>query len=416
MRVLVIGQGGREHAMVRALHFSPSVTEVHVVPGSDGMTEAVRHNVNTSDNAAMLELCKKFSFDLVVVGPEQPLVEGMTDFLRQAGFLVFGPSQKAAQLEGSKIFNKEFLKSGNIPTAPYHIVSTVAETLSAAASYQPPFVLKADGLAAGKGVYICQSLKELEQAAHEIFVQKVLGNAGSRAVLEKFTKGFELSYFILTNGADYVSLPLAQDHKKIGEGETGPNTGGMGTVAPIPLQSVDHQQILQRVVEPTVAHLKKEGLFYRGVLFIGLMMTADGPSVLEFNVRFGDPEAQVLFPLLDGDWGQALKTIAQGDIPTLRWKNIYASCIVLAAENYPGTPVKGTVIEGNLQAQTSSSYLLHAGALKTPQGWVVNGGRVINAVGIGSTLREAIKKGYEISEAVQWKGRQMRGDIGKKYL
>lgn len=416
MRVLVIGQGGREHAMVRALHFSPSVTEVHAAPGSDGMHEAVRHQIDISDQPGVLALCKRFSFDLVVVGPEQPLVEGLTNFLRDAGFHVFGPGQAAAQLEGSKIFTKEFLASGKIPTAPYHVVTTVPETLAAAASYSPPYVLKADGLAAGKGVYICHTLSELEAAAKEIFVQKILGEAGSRAVLEKFTKGFELSYFILTNGDKYVSMPLAQDHKKIGDGDTGPNTGGMGTVAPIPLQPVDHAQIIERVVEPTVAHLKREGLFYRGVLFIGLMMTAEGPSVLEFNVRFGDPEAQVLFPLLDGDWGQALKSIAQGDIPQLYWKNIYAACVVLAAEGYPQTVVKGTVIEGDVNAQTSSSYLLHAGTLKTQKGWTVNGGRVMNAVGIGSTIREAIKKSYEISDSVQWTGRQNRGDIGKKYL
>jgi phosphoribosylamine--glycine ligase len=416
MRVLVIGQGGREHAMVRALHFSPSVTEVHVAPGSDGMTEAVKHNIDVANKAAVLDLCKRFSFDLIVIGPEQPLVDGLADFLHDAGLTVFGAGKAAAQLEGSKIFTKEFLASGHIPTAPYHVVSTVKDTMAAAASYQPPYVLKADGLAAGKGVYICHSLDELEKAATDIFVNKVLGEAGTRAVLEKFTKGFELSYFILTNGSKYVSLPLAQDHKKIGEGETGPNTGGMGTVAPIPLQPADHEAIIKKVDEPTFEYLQKKGFLYRGVLFIGLMMTADGPSVLEFNVRFGDPEAQVLFPLLDGDWGQALKTIAKGDVPVLKWKNIYASCIVLAAENYPDTPVKGTVIEGDVAAQTSSSYILHAGTKKTPQGWVVNGGRVINAVGIGSTLREAIKKGYEIADTIQWKGRQMRGDIGKKYL
>jgi len=416
MRVLVIGQGGREHAMVRALHFSPTVTEVHIAPGSDGITEAVKHDVDVTDKPAVLDLCKRFGFDLIVIGPEQPLVDGLSDFLRDAGLTVFGPSQAAAQLEGSKIFTKEFLVDGHVPTAPYQVVTNVKETLAAAQSYHPPYVLKADGLAAGKGVYICSSLEDLEKAAKEMFELKVLGAAGSRAVLEKFTKGFELSYFILTNGSKYVSLPLAQDHKKIGDGDTGPNTGGMGTVAPIPLQPADHEAIIKKVVEPTVAQLQKKGLVYRGVLFIGLMMTADGPSVIEFNVRFGDPEAQVLFPLLEGDWGQALKAIAKGEIPQLKWKNIYASCIVLAAENYPGTPVKGTVIEGDLQAQTSSSYLLHAGTKKTPQGWTVNGGRVVNAVGIGSTLREAIKKGYEIADTVQWKGRQLRGDIGKKYL
>lgn len=416
MRVLVIGQGGREHAMVRALHFSPSVTEVHIAPGSDGITEAIRHVIDVADKNRVLELCKKFSFDCVVIGPEQPLVDGLADFLREQGIAVFGPGRNAAQLEGSKIFTKEFLTSGNIPTAPYFVVTTVDETLKAAAAFTAPYVLKADGLAAGKGVYICQTLADLEEAAKELFVDKLLGAAGTRAVLEKFNKGFELSYFILTNGEQFVSLPLAQDHKKIGDGETGPNTGGMGTVAPIPIQASDQELILKRIIEPTVAHLKEKGLFFRGVLFVGLMMTADGPSVLEFNVRFGDPEAQVLFPLLDGDWGQVLLKIAKGEVPQLHWKNLYAACVVLAAGGYPQTVVKGVEIQGDLQAQTSSSYILHAGTKKEGPRWVVNGGRVLGVVGLGSSLREAIKKSYELADTIQWNGRQMRGDIGKKYL
>lgn len=416
MRVLVIGQGAREHALIRALHFSPSVTEIHVAPGSEGMTEAVRHEMNTSDIPATLELCRKFAFDLIVIGPETPLVEGLSDALREAGHTVFGPSREAANLEGSKIYCKEFLVKGQIPTAPFHIVNSVASTLAAAKSYQPPFVLKADGLAAGKGVYICNTLEELEDAAKDMFERKILGEAGSRALLEKFNKGFELSYFILTNGREYRALPLAQDHKKIFEGETGPNTGGMGTIAPIPINATDHEAILKKVVEPTVEHLRKTGLEYRGVLFIGLMMTSDGPSVLEFNTRFGDPEAQVLLPLLDGDWGKVFHSVAKGQMTELKWKNIYAACVVLAAEGYPQNAVKGTVISGDLAGQTSSSYVLHAGTKKNGSQWTVNGGRVLSVVGIGSTLREAIKKSYELAETIDWPGKQMRGDIGKKYL
>jgi phosphoribosylamine---glycine ligase len=416
MRVLVIGQGGREHALVRALYFSSSVTEVHAAPGSEGMSEAICHKIDVQNSSAVLELCQKFQFDLIVIGPEQCLVDGLSDFLRAAGFPVFAPSQEAAQLEGSKIFNKQFLIDGNIPTAPSQIVQTVDETIKAAQSYSAPYVLKADGLAAGKGVYICRTLDELKDAATELFEKKVLGKAGERALLEKFQKGFELSYFILTNGESYVALPLAQDHKKIGDGETGPNTGGMGTVAPIPILPEEQQMILQRVVEPTVRHLKETKMIYRGVLFIGLMMTPEGPSVLEFNVRFGDPETQVLMPLLDGDWGQVFLTVAKGQIPQVKWKNIYAACVVMAAEGYPQTVVKGTPIRGDLQAQTSSSYFLHAGTQKKDGQWVVNGGRVLNAVGLGSSHREAIKKSYELTEQAQWSGMQLRRDIGKKYL
>ncbi len=416
MRVLVIGQGGREHAMVRALYFSPTVIEVHAAPGSAGMTEAICHNINVSQSSDVVALCKKFQFDLVVIGPEQALMDGLSDTLRANGFLVFGPSREAAQLEGSKIFNKEFLIEGNIPTAPAVVVDSVAGTLKAAEGFTAPYVLKADGLAGGKGVYICSTLQDLKQAAEDLFDKKVLGAAGEKALLEKFQKGFELSYFILTNGEDYCSLPLAQDHKKIGDGETGPNTGGMGTIAPIPIHEEEHQLILKRVIEPTVKHLRAQKMDYKGVLFIGLMMTADGPSVLEYNVRFGDPETQVLLPLLDGDWGQVFLAIAKGEIPQLKWKTLSAACVVLAAEGYPQTVVKGSPIQGDLQAQTSSSYLLHAGtALKDGQ-WVVNGGRVLNSIGLGASHREAIKKSYELAERVQWQGMQMRGDIGKKYL
>jgi phosphoribosylamine---glycine ligase len=416
MRVLVIGQGGREHALVRALYFSPSVTEVHAAPGSEGMSEAICHPVDLKNSTHVLNLCRKFQFDLIVIGPEQCLVDGMADALRAEGLAVFGPNQQAAQLEGSKIFNKKFLVEGKIPTAPAQVVQTVEETLRAAESYSAPYVLKADGLAAGKGVYICNTLDELKLAASELFEKKVLGVAGEKALLEKFQKGFELSYFILTNGEEYVSLPLAQDHKKIGEGETGPNTGGMGTVAPIPIHASEHDEIIKKVVEPTVLQLKKSKMLYRGVLFIGLMMTPEGPSVLEFNVRFGDPETQVLLPLLDGDWGQVFLSVARGDVPRLSWKNLYAACVVLAAEGYPQTVVKGTAISGDLLAQTSSSYFLHAGTLKKDDRWVVNGGRVLNSVGLGSSPREAIKKSYEQAEQVGWQGLQMRRDIGKKYL
>lgn len=416
MRVLVLGQGGREHALIRALYLSPSVTEVHVAPGSDGMTETIRHNINIEDKNQVLELCKKFSFDLVVIGPELPLVQGVSDALRQAKIPVFGPSSQAAQLEGSKVFNKEFLVSAKVPTAEYALVTTVAETLEAAKAFPPPYVLKADGLAAGKGVYICATLEDLETAATDIFVKKVLGKAGEKALLEKFTKGYELSFFILTNGEHYSVLPLAQDHKKIFEGETGPNTGGMGAVAPIPIDQEDYKNIIKRVVEPTVAHFKKIDLDYKGILFIGIMMTANGPSVLEFNVRFGDPEAQVILPLLDGDWGQVFLKIANGQIPAMKWRSLYAACVVMAAEGYPATVVKGTEIQGDLMAQTSSSYILHAGTKKENGIWTVNGGRVLGVVGLGSSLKEAVKKSYDLAETISWKGSQMRRDIGKRFL
>lgn len=416
MRVLVIGQGGREHAMVKALYFSPSVTEVHIAPGGDGISDAICHAIEPHQQEEILSICHRFGFDLIVIGPEVPLVEGLSDKLVQAGFKVFGPCAEAAKLEGSKIFSKEFMAHAQIPTAQYCVVSSVSDVEKACSDFTLPYVLKADGLASGKGVFICHSKEELLSAAKDIFNKKTLGTAGSKALLEQFHKGYELSFFILTNGKSYVALPLAQDHKKIGEGETGLNTGGMGTVAPITISDVDYQQIVSRVVEPTVKGLQDRKLSYRGVVFIGLMMTESGPMALEYNVRFGDPEAQVLLPLLDGDWGQVLLKVAHGEIPKLSWKSIYAACVVLAAEGYPHAVVKDTVIEGDVFAQTTSSYLLHAGTRKVDQQWKVNGGRVLNCIGIGSTLKEAVKKAYEISESAVWKGRQLRSDIGKKFL
>lgn len=416
MRVLVIGQGGREHALVKALYFSPSVTEVHIAPGSDGITEAISHAVDPSQQEEILSMCRRFQFDLIVIGPETPLVQGLSDKLVAAGFKVFGPSREAANLEGSKIYSKEFMVQAGIPTAKHVVVSSVSDVEKAHTQFTMPYVFKADGLAGGKGVFICHSKEELIEAARDVFEKKTLGAAGSKALLEQFHKGYELSFFILTNGSSYVALPLAQDHKKIGEGETGPNTGGMGTVAPIKISDSDYQQIVSKVVEPTVKGLRDKNLFYRGVVFIGLMMTENGPSTLEYNTRFGDPEAQVLLPLLDGDWGKVLLQVASGEIPQLAWKSIYSACIVLAAEGYPNSVIKGSPIEGDVLAQTTSSYLLHAGTKKENGKWVVNGGRVMNSVGIGSSLKEAVKKAYEMSENVTWKGRQMRSDIGKKFL
>ena len=353
---------------------------------------------------------------MVVIGPEDPLAEGLSDVLREAGVTVFGPDKKAAQLEASKIVAKQFMEKYNIPTASFAKVSSVAEVESVLADFTAPYVLKADGLAAGKGVFICQTREELIDKAQFLFEQKGLGEAGQQAILEQHQTGYELSYFILTNGSQYVSLPLAQDHKKLSSGDKGPNTGGMGTVAPMSLSMVDQQRITAEVLEPTVAGFGKEGFLYRGVVFIGLMMTDKGPQVLEYNIRFGDPETQVLLPLLDGDWGEVLMTIAKGEIPLVTWKKMSTSCVVLAAENYPGTPVKDVVIEGDAQFESEDSYFLHAGSEKKGNQWVTAGGRVLNAIGLGETHEEAVGKSYELIEKVRWPGMQYRDDIGHQVL
>lgn len=418
MKGLVIGQGGREHALVRALKRSPSISEVHALPGSDGIAQDAQcHAIDWRDFDAVAKVVEREAIDFVVVGPENPLVEGLTDFLRSRDIAVFGPGREAARLEGSKIFCKEFLLEAGIPTARSFVVSRVDETLAAAKNFAPPYVLKADGLAAGKGVFICKTLGELEAAAHSIFVERSLGAAGERALLEEFQPGYEISYLVLTNGESFEPLPLAQDHKRLSDGDEGPNTGGMGVVAPVAIDAKLRERIDREVIGPTIAHIKKRGFFYRGVLFVGLMITERGPSVLEFNTRFGDPETQAILPLLDGDWGRVLRDLSNGKLSSLRWTPLYSCCVVMAAAGYPDAPVKGSAIEGLNQTDDESSYFLHAGTKREGAGgWSTSGGRVLNAVGLGANMRAAIQGTYARIERVKWKGLQLRRDIGAKAL
>lgn len=418
MRFLVLGQGGREHAIVRALKFSPSVTEIHACPGSEGISQdAICHSLDLTDAKAVENFVKRHAFDCVIVGPEKFLVQGVSDTFRALGVPVVGPSQAASQLEGSKIFAKEFMTAAQVPTAAYVVVETVAETLKAATHFSPPYVLKADGLADGKGVFICPTLAELKTAAESLFEQKILGQAGRRAILEQALFGYELSYLILTNGESFEKLPLAQDHKRLEEGDKGPNTGGMGVVGPI---SIDHDlqaKIDKEIVEPCVRHIHGTGLLYRGVLYIGIMVTPEGPKVLEFNCRFGDPEAQVILPQLDGDWGYVFSRLAKGEMTALKWKSMSVACVVLASPGYPQQPRKGVVIEGDLGSHTASSYFLMAGVGKSPEGqWITNGGRILNSVGLGQNIKQALEAAYAQAGKVKWTGLQMRRDIGARQL
>lgn len=418
VKFLVTGQGGREHALVRALKLSPSVKEIHCMPGSDGIGhDALCHPWDGKDHEAVCSLVKKIGIDVVVVGPEAHLAAGMVDSLKKAGVLVVGPNQSGAQLESSKLFAKDFMNRAGIPTASHREVRDVASTLDAAKSFSPPFVFKADGLAAGKGVFICDNLAELKDAAEKVFVKKELGDAGHRAFLEKFSPGWELSYLILTNGKEYQTLPLAQDHKRIFDGDKGPNTGGMGTVAPLNISSELNKNIQEHILVPIMRQMNKENFDFRGVLFIGMMITDQGPSVLEFNTRFGDPETQVILPLLDGDWGKVFFELANGNLIPLKWRPMAATCVVMAAEGYPDSPKKDVTILGDVFAESSTGYFLHAGTKKSSDGkWKTYGGRVINAIGIGASVEEAIRKAYQQSERVKWNGVQVRTDIGKKLL
>jgi len=413
MRVLVLGSGGREHALIKALKEDPKTEQVYTLPERVSLNsiESLPSSLEPEDLATHL-LKKKI--DLVVIGPEQPLVNGLADALRSKGIKVFGPSQQAAKLEGSKIFAKEFMKELGIPTASYHVVSSVTEVLKSAENFFPPYVLKADGLAGGKGVFICKSLSELEQKSRFLFEEKALGTAGEKALLEDFQKGEELSVFIITNGDSYQILPVAQDYKRLLEANKGPNTGGMGAIAPVPINQELFHFIESRIIKPSLEGLKQKGFLYRGILYIGLMIHKNIPKVLEYNVRWGDPEAQVILPLLEGSWLDVFYQTALGQAVKLQWKkDQYSACIVLASKNYPESPSIESTLKGSLDFKTEQSYFIHGSLKKEGNQWITKGGRVLNAIGLGSSQKEALEKAYKQAEKISWEGIKYRRDIGQ---
>ena len=322
MKVLVIGSGGREHALVKHFSESKSITQVFVTPGNVGMrSQAESVVMNIKDHNQVVQFCQLQKIDFVFIGPEDPLIDGLADTLRSRQIKTIAPSQKAAQLEGSKIFAKNFMQSGKIATAEAVIVKSVDETIAAASKHQAPFVLKADGLAAGKGVFICQNISELQKAAEDLFIHKKLGEAGNKALLEKNLNGEEISFLVLTNGRAFQALPLAQDHKRLLDHGEGPNTGGMGTVAPLLISDVLYDKIIKRVIEPSIKNIEKENMLYLGILFVGIMVVDGEPYALEYNVRFGDPETQVILPIIENDIGSLFYNLAGGQLDQIKTKD-----------------------------------------------------------------------------------------------
>jgi phosphoribosylamine--glycine ligase len=416
MNILLLGSGGREHALAWKLAQSPSLTKLFAAPGNPGIaSHAELVSLDPTDHAAVIAFCAAQSIGLVVVGPEAPLVDGLTDSLRAEGVPVFGPSKAAAQLEGSKAFTKELCARHHIPTAGFERVRNEAEGLAALAKFGAPVVVKADGLAAGKGVTVAMTMAEAEEAVREIFSGK-FGEAGAEAVIEEFLEGEEASFFALTDGQTVVPLGSAQDHKRVGDGDVGPNTGGMGAYSPAPvLTPLLTGEALERIVVPTVRAMAQEGTPYSGVLYAGLMLTKSGVQLIEYNARFGDPECQVLMLRLEDDLVELLLACAQGSLATIappRLSPETALTVVMAAEGYPGTPKKGGLIAGVSAAEASGAKVFHAGTALVDGTLVANGGRVLNVTARGANVTEAQRRAYAAVDLIQAPDLFCRRDIG----
>ncbi|MFZ3230951.1 MAG: phosphoribosylamine--glycine ligase [Pseudobdellovibrio sp.] len=413
MNTLVIGSGGREHSIVKSFAESSTIKNIFVSPGNAGTAEiATNVELDLKNHQSVVQFCLDQKITFVFIGPEDSLVDGLCDSLRAANILAVGPSKIAAQLEGSKIFAKKFMEKAGVPTAKADVVNSVESVLLAAKKYAPPYILKADGLAAGKGVFICRTLDMLEACAKKIFVDKILGPAGETALLEENLPGSELSFLVLTNGEDFQGLPIAQDHKRLLNKNMGPNTGGMGTIASMELPIQLYQKIIQTIIKPTIDQLKKEAYLFRGILFFGLMVVDNEPYVLEYNVRFGDPETQVILPLIRNDLGKVFFELAEGRLEKLTFKNKKVICLVNAAEGYPDNPIKNTRI-GLPYGFKPDAYILHAGTKLNEDGQLVsNGGRVLNVIAIDDTFEKAKNKVLELNAKIQFEGRQYRTDIG----
>jgi phosphoribosylamine--glycine ligase len=424
MRILVIGSGGREHALVTALSQSPTSTTLYAAPGNPGTAQ---HGTNVDVDATNLDGLVAFAqdeaIDLTIVGPEQPLVNGIVDRFEDAGLRIVGPTAEAARLEGSKAFADQFMDRHGIPTAAFHVFE--AEDYDEAADYLnevgAPIVVKADGLAAGKGSFVCSTLEEAHDALDEIVTERAFGAAGDRVVIEDRMEGEEVSVLALTDGSQYVLLTPSQDHKPIGEGGTGPNTGGMGAFAPAPI--VDGSlltRICREIVEPTLQGMQSEGTPYRGVLYCGLMITSDGPKVVEYNCRLGDPEAQVVLPLVESDLVSVFDALADGTLDTgsLRAASGAAACVVLASGGYPIEYETGYEISGVEEAEALPDVsVVHAGTARSEDGtFVTAGGRVLGVTARGADLPQALDRAYEGVDLIDFNGKTLRSDIGEKGL
>jgi len=413
----LLGSGGREHALGWKLAQSPLCDKLWAAPGNPGIAQLAEcTSLDATDHDAVIAFAKDNAIGLVVIGPEAPLVDGLADSLRAAGIDTFGPSKQAAQLEGSKGFTKELCQRAGIPTARYERCTSLEAAWGALKRFKPPFVLKADGLAAGKGVVIAETYEQAQEALGEMFDGR-FGSAGSEVVIEQFLTGEEASFFALTDGTAIVPIGTAQDHKRVGEGDTGPNTGGMGAYSPAPvLTDALQAQVMREIVEPTVRTMAAEGTPYSGVLYAGLMLTKDGPQLIEYNARFGDPECQVLMMRLESDLVELMQACAQGrlaevDAPEL--SDDFALTVVMAAEGYPDTPKKGGRIDLG-EAEANGARVFHAGTKLDGDTLTSSGGRVLNVTARGSSATEAQARAYAAVDAIDFADGFCRRDIGQR--
>ncbi len=420
MRILVVGGGGREHALGWALAKNKDVEKIYFAPGNGG-TEHIGENISISpdDVKGLVFWIKNNPVDLVVVGPEAPLVAGLADNLRDIGIKVFGPGREGAMIEGSKAFTKVLLREEGIPTADFEIFSDPSSARKFIKDRGAPIVVKADGLAAGKGVIVAQTIEEATKAVEDIMERRIFGDAGKKVVIEEFLDGEEASYICITDGKNYLPLASSQDHKRVYDGDRGPNTGGMGAYSPAPVLEEVKDKVEERILKPLIRALDKRNIDYRGVIYLGLMIVNGDPYVLEINCRFGDPETQPIVFRLEDDLLKPILEASEGDLKTssLTWKKGYSVCVIMASGGYPGKYEKGKIIEGLEEVERLEDiYVFHAGTRKEKGKFYTSGGRVLGVTSFAPTLKEAIERCYRAVSMINFENCHYRKDIGYKGL